>query len=355
MMQRWMTFIFFLAVILTACAEEQPQQSTEPVANQPSPVPTTLHVWVEDSVILPALEAATQTFHETYPQFTVILTPLVTTNFPLDLQQQILNGAAVDMLIIDNTQLANLIDMGIVQSISITEVFDDATFDRSLLLQQEGQTYGIPIAYTSPLIYTNPELVDVPIDQFGLLLNYSTLVQTDFMVTSGWLTRDFGTPILDGDNNFTFSRIALIEYFERLASLQDNERIQLSNDPTPFLEEEVAIYIGNPIQPSFDVETYMLQPHPDEPNYGLHRIIAGTITINATTQSAVAAQYWLAFLQSYDLESPYQDISQATNIEFLPPITSLYEEALPTYNTAIGAVLSGVLSPEEAADAILGE
>ena len=381
-------WLLVCVIILAACGDDSPSETaTSESLPTATIIPTTLSVGVSDPVLADALEGLRDDFEALHPQISINLTLHDAATFPDQIKVEITEGAGPDVIIGSAQAVQPLSAEGFIIPIDEFGSGDYIAYTarnayQNLFINQ--RLYAFPLIIHVPVIFSNNSLVtNQELDSFDTFLSFAAsngaVIQPDFVLTGGWLVpASFPRPINDnGDLNI--SAAELRDYLNRIQQLTVTPNIIFSEDNSAFLNGEVAFYVSSSQEIPVLREALgeALQIHPmiavrNRGSYSLPEITVMMMNLNTTTTNLSAAGEWMRFLIAPEqqqkmsslsgyppMRSAFTDdtlLSQVVvlfdSADYIPAGGVFYAKALPRYNTALAQVLSGVLTPTEAAQSV---
>jgi ABC-type glycerol-3-phosphate transport system substrate-binding protein len=338
-----------------------------------------------DARLEPALTLLLEQFQTQQPGLTPTLTLYEPDSFPSAIQEAIQAGGGPDLIIGDSALLqtlyrANLLyPLGVSSLQELALVTPGAVFESGM--DREGVLYSFPLRADAPLLYRNVRLAPDEVRRFEDFLTLAgevgALIPPDFYATASWLQPANAMRPITPLGDLDISAVEVTAYLERMAQLQALPTVQFRSDSSPFLAGEVGLYVGTS-QQVVEFQTALgdalaIQALPlavGRTNFPLGQATMMMMSLNATDANAQAAQALMEFL--FQAESQERLSVEAALPPIFPSLTDdpllqsvavqiqqaqfvplgqadFYEERLPRYNNALAQVLSGVLTPSEAA------
>lgn len=377
--------VLFVLLILSACDRARPESTEPDESPTPPPSAVTVRIWHSETDLQSALESLLSDYQAEQPHITPVLTLQDPQTFQADLSAALLAGAGPDLILTSARNLGALVQNGQLLPLDAAHILEEALAQPLRLLPLgywAGTFYGYPLRADVPVLYRNKQMRVESIsnlDDFEVSARRAgAIIPPDFLLTSAWLTlRSQVTPFSAG-NDLNTDAANFAAYLRWLSDLNRLDQVRFSADPAPFMAGEVAYYVGYShelprmraaLGDDLDLEFLALNLDETHQSGLLGDVLLMLLSINATEASANAAQELIIYLSAPDQQRRLSDLSGYAPLRmdesddllhirinisvagalYIPPDARFYSERLPRYNTAIAQVLSGLLTPEEAA------
>ena len=345
------------------------------------------HSWT--AVEAEVLEEALADFREIHPEVSIISVAISSGDLLSQFQQSAANGLGPDLLLGSSEWIQELVEADLIRPLDEGEI-SDLSLDSEMLsiTRYQDGAYGIPLSLGPRALYYSKTLVAEPATTLDELLQQASEGKKVAFVPrfeeAYWGIQTFGDGLFDRRGNFTLAGSGFTEWLEWLSVAQNEPGVILNVDDDALLElyiqGSVAYYIAGPDEQSpfkdamgdhaIGVTTLPAGPEgPAGPLLPAESLLLYTFSsddqarvANVLAQFLANQQQGIRFMRELDRvpANPrvsvdpriYESVSgfskQAETAVILPnelDRNQLYAAG----DRAYASVLSGLLSPEEAA------
>ena len=258
-----------------------------------------------------AFEEIRRNFEAAHPALDVQLAAYPADKLLETFRQEVLAGAGPDLLVISRADLPELVRAGLILPLDSSLLDAIITYQAEFVFNAamlDETPYGVAVAAEFPTLYYRRSLFTPPLasaEEFlAQIKTVGLALPPTFTATAGLLVAVDSNPI-DDDG---LSPEALHSYFTTLAHLATTPTVHFTTDPTPFIQDEIALLIASSsdyshlraaVGDDLGVATWPAQTW---------RIVARAdpivvVSLNITRQNAEAADSFLSYLVSPDAQA----------------------------------------------------